>query len=203
MHRAGQPSPTRVAAPEPLRARLIQGRAEDRLALAAEQADAAPRAATTPADSSAGPNSEPASRRVSRNSEPWSAEPTASAQPRLEAPATSKDSAAAPLNSIRDEYLPRSQLTVAPVAQTPAILLPPLGQDDATRRTGVLSLFIDAEGRVRRVEAHEPLMPEPFEQAAREAFMGVRFSPGERDGQAVKSRIRVEVVFDGASLATP
>jgi hypothetical protein len=33
-------------------------------------------------------------------------------------------------------------------------------------------------------------------RAARAAFMNARFTPGQVDGHPVKSRIRVEVVFD-------
>jgi len=203
MHRAGQASPARAEAPESLRVRLIQGRAQERPALPAEQAESTPGVSS---DLSVVPSREPPSRRVSGPSEPLPAEPTAAAhQPPPKALAVPKDPDVlpAPPHGVRDEYLPRSQLTVAPVAQTPAILLPPPGQDDGVRRTGMVSLFIDEEGRVRRVESHEPLLPGPFEQAAREAFIGVRFSPGERDGQPVKSRIRVEVEFDGTPSTTP
>ena len=95
-----------------------------------------------------------------------------------------------------DDYVPRPLLSVAPVAQAPVILVAPLGETRMVRHVGILSLFIDEEGRVQRIAANEPSLPPAFEQAAREAFMAAQFSPGQVDGRAVKSRLRVEVVFD-------
>ncbi|MCR8957674.1 energy transducer TonB [Variovorax sp. S2] len=93
-------------------------------------------------------------------------------------------------------YMTRSQLSAPPVAKTAIVLEPPPGQLVAGRVAGILLLFIDEQGRVQRVDAEESALPPAFEQAAREAFMAAEFSPGEIDGRAVKSRQRVEVVFD-------
>ncbi|SEB12151.1 energy transducer TonB [Variovorax sp. YR216] len=98
------------------------------------------------------------------------------------------------------EYVPRPQLSSVPVAQGPVIIGAPSDVSDLDRHTAVLSLFIDEDGQVRRIRAEEPRLPEAFEQAAREAFMAARFSPGQVDGKAVKSRVRVEVVFDNTPL---
>ena len=95
-----------------------------------------------------------------------------------------------------DEYIPRPLLSVAPVAQTPVLLVAPAGDAQRGRYVGILALFIDEDGRVRGISASEPFLPPAFEQAARDAFMAARFLPGELDGQAVKSRLRIEVVFD-------
>ncbi|BEP38039.1 hypothetical protein GmRootV59_50100 [Variovorax sp. V59] len=83
-----------------------------------------------------------------------------------------------------------------PIAKTTIVLEPPPGEIVSTRLVGILSLFIDEQGRVQRVDAEEPTLPPAFEQVAREAFMAAKFSPGEVEGRAVKSRQRVEVVFD-------
>lgn len=40
-----------------------------------------------------------------------------------------------------------------------------------------------------------------FEDAAREVFKGVRFSPARKDGRAVKSRVLINVEFDPRSMA--
>jgi len=100
-----------------------------------------------------------------------------------------------------DEYVPRPLLTVPPVAQGLVIIGEPAGDNAGTGRyTGILSLFIDEQGQVQHVVGEEPLLPPAFEQAAREAFMGARFAPGRVDERVVKSRVRVEVVFDNTPL---
>lgn len=99
-----------------------------------------------------------------------------------------------------DEYLPRPLLTVAPVAQAPVIIASPPGEPAQGKVTGVLSLFIDEDGSVHHIAADEPRMPPAFELAARDAFMGAQFKPGELDGRVVKSRVRIEVIFDDTPL---
>lgn len=113
----------------------------------------------------------------------------------------SSPAAAAPALSVTaeadsDSYVPRSQLSTPPIAKTAIVLESPPNEIGAGRLVGVLSLFIDEQGRVQLIEAEEPALPPAFEQAAREAFMGAEFSPGEVGGRAVKSHQRVEVVFD-------
>ena len=99
-----------------------------------------------------------------------------------------------------NDYVPRPLLTVPPVARTPVIFAAPEGEMFRGRHVGVLSLFIDEHGQVQRIEADPASLPEAFEQAAREAFMTAQFAPGEIDGAAVKSRVRVEVVFDDTPI---
>ena len=43
-------------------------------------------------------------------------------------------------------------------------------------------------------------MPPEFEEAAKQAFMPLTFRPGILNGIPVKSRIRIEVVFDNTPL---
>jgi len=94
------------------------------------------------------------------------------------------------------DYYPRAALSLAP-APVDAIVLdyPPIANDSG-HHVGQLSLFIDQAGRVDRVRVDGQPLPPELEQAARTAFMGARFRAGEVDGRAVKSRIRIEVVFD-------
>jgi hypothetical protein len=101
-----------------------------------------------------------------------------------------------PGDAVGGGYVPRQYLSVPPLATEPVVIPTSPGSVDVGRRVGVLALYIDEQGRVRRVEAEPPALPEAMERAAREAFMGARFSPGQVDGHVVKSRIRVEVVFD-------
>lgn len=105
-----------------------------------------------------------------------------------------------------EEYLPRSALSLAPEALGEVLLAYP-PEAPPGRYGGVLTLFIDADGQVRRVRreaarAGEPELPPAFEEAARQAFLAARFRPGERDGRPVKARIRIAVEFE-AQAAPP
>jgi hypothetical protein len=128
------------------------------------------------------------------------------ADPMMEPP---KDTAPAALPSSlaaeadNDSYVPRNQLSRPPVAKTPVVLESPLGEITASRLIGILSLFIDEQGRVQRIDAEEPALPRAFEQVAREAFLAAEFLPGEVAGRAVKSIQRVEVVFDNTQPSAP
>ena len=95
-----------------------------------------------------------------------------------------------------DGYLPRALLTEPPEALTEIVIEAPPEEEFPGRRVGVLTLFIDEDGQVRHVAPDDILLPPALEQLAREAFMAGRFSPGRVDGQATKSRMRVEVVFE-------
>lgn len=99
-----------------------------------------------------------------------------------------------------DDYVPRPLLSVSPVARAPIILARPPSPSIQGRYVGVLSLFIDERGQVQRIARDEPTLPPAFEQTAREVFMAAQFAPGEIDGVAVKSRLRIEVIFDDASV---
>jgi hypothetical protein len=72
------------------------------------------------------------------------------------------------------------------------------GEGDAY--TGEFELFIDDVGGVVRVVNTTPGVPGILVNAVREAFLAASFLPGERDGKAVRSRIRIEVTFDKGAL---
>jgi hypothetical protein len=95
-----------------------------------------------------------------------------------------------------DDYLPRDLLSQPPEALTEIVIAAPPEEDFPGRRVGILTLFIDEEGQVRHVAPDDLLLPQALEQLAREAFMAGRFSPGQVNGRATKSRMRVEVVFE-------
>lgn len=95
-----------------------------------------------------------------------------------------------------DGYVPRPWLTMAPQPQAPILLpFPPEFQDRA-RYTARLSLYIEADGQVGRVEFEGAPLPRVLARAARQAFAHARFTPGEVNGRIVKSLIKVEVDFD-------
>jgi hypothetical protein len=99
-----------------------------------------------------------------------------------------------------DQFVMRALLSTPPTPLAPVVIeYPPL--DGASQRyVGELTLFIDEAGVVVRVRAEGEPLPPVLEEAARSAFLSVRFRPGEMtDHGAVKSRIRVEVVFEGSA----
>lgn len=100
------------------------------------------------------------------------------------------DEAAAPL-----DFLPRDKLSVPPR---------PIGFVDVPFPAEVteqidlavqLTLFIDEQGVVQRVRLDGPDVGPVLQEAARSSFMNARFSPGELNGRAVRSQMRVEVTF--------
>lgn len=95
-----------------------------------------------------------------------------------------------------EEYIPRPRLSTSPKNTTPVIVPFPPQFDGAGRFSAVLALYIDEDGTVRRVRVDESTLPRPMQDAAKQAFLQTHFKPGEVKGLAVKSLIRVEVVFD-------
>ncbi|MFT3858341.1 MAG: hypothetical protein QM742_12860 [Aquabacterium sp.] len=101
------------------------------------------------------------------------------------------------------QFIPRPQLTLPPEVLAPVVLIAPEGETQAARRVGILSLYIDQTGRVHHITSEAPQLPPAYERIAREAFMAATFRPGQLEGHDVKSRIRVEVVFDNTPLDGP
>lgn len=93
-----------------------------------------------------------------------------------------------------DQYLPRRALDKAPAALA-AIDLPYPSEAPLGTYRAVLTLFIDRAGVVQRVRGEGQSLPPSLEDAARQAFLAAHFEPGRKDGQAVRSRIRVEVEY--------
>lgn len=103
-------------------------------------------------------------------------------------------------------YARRDMLDRAPQALGIVQINYPSGVEPGRVHTGRLTLFIDESGAVRKVLVATPSNPEdalpaPFVEAAREAFLQARFTPGERQGVPVKSRIDIEVRFDDRDTA--
>lgn len=94
------------------------------------------------------------------------------------------------------DYLPRRELTAAPVLKAEVPLVWPEEGVLAGHYSEVATLFIDETGRVRKLRFEGDGLPPLLQEQAREAFLGARFSPGELQGVPVKSRIRIQVAFD-------
>jgi hypothetical protein len=108
-----------------------------------------------------------------------------------------------PVRESDADYYPRAALSRAPAALDAIVIDYPPIAGDGGHHVSELSLFIDEAGRVTRVRVDGQALPTALEEAARVAFMGARFRAGEVDGHAVKSRIRVEVVFENGPPGSP
>jgi periplasmic protein TonB len=141
------------------------------------------------------------------------AQPLAAAQPpapeRVPAPAQPVDTpAAAPETStfgpalempqIEDpEFYPARQLDVVPRPLGDiALRYPETAADQELSGRVVLLILIDELGMVVEASVISADPPGVFEEAAMESFRDVMFSPAQRHGRAVKSRLPVEVTFD-------
>jgi hypothetical protein len=136
---------------------------------------------------------------------PATAEPRASAPesvaeaPREETPPANHSQAVAAIEP--DGYVPRPQLTLPPLLLTQVVI--PEAPADASLESpsGILALYIDEKGHVRKVEALEPKLPPEYERLVQEAFESARYLPGQVEGRIAKSRIRIEVRFAGGRHA--
>ena len=71
---------------------------------------------------------------------------------------------------------------------------PPAGATRSLSGSVVLRLYINERGSVDRVEIVRA-SEAAFEEAARRAFLEARFTPGIKDGRAVKSQVALEISF--------
>lgn len=198
---AWQPAPTSTTSAgthrpsAPLHSRLVVRPAADTVAARL----APPPAAVAPAEIDTGAVTRTAGELETPTGTPATAEVEISAEAAAAAAAETESAATA---ASWEHYLSRSQLTVVPSPRADILLGYPGDGPAVGRFVLALTLYIDEAGAVRRVDvASDGALPDALRQAARSAFAGQRFSPGERAGDLVKSRIRIEVVFE--SLALP
>ncbi|HJW24425.1 MAG TPA: energy transducer TonB [Rhodocyclaceae bacterium] len=94
------------------------------------------------------------------------------------------------------EYLPARELDGRPYPVSP-IVVPfpdvPLGKH---KGRAVLVLFIASDGAIDRAEVEESDLPAQLEKVAVDTFLNARMNPGMKNGQAVPSRLKVEVGFE-------
>lgn len=103
-----------------------------------------------------------------------------------------------------DDYLSAARLTKRPQVRDPIELPWPVGQGvpDGALYHGRFRLFIDDQGRVRRILGEGGNLLPPLVQLTLETFQQARFSPGELEGRQVRSWIRIEVTFDARGVAS-
>lgn len=101
-------------------------------------------------------------------------------------------------------YVPRALLTEAPAVRAPVLLQWPPNWLIQQSYTAILKLYLDEQGRVERVEPDgDAALPGPLLETAREAFLAADFTPGQLNGRAVKSWMRIEVTFESGGVAAP
>lgn len=94
-------------------------------------------------------------------------------------------------------YYPAPQVDVHPVALQPVMPSYP-GKAVNSRVSGsvVLVLLLDEGGKVQDETVEEADPPGYFEDSALAAFKDARFSPAQRNGKVVKSKVRIKVTYD-------
>jgi Gram-negative bacterial TonB protein C-terminal len=97
-----------------------------------------------------------------------------------------------------EDFFSRDSLDVGPSPATPVLIDYPSIPGVGGTHVGLLTLFIDEMGRVLKVRVDSQALPAEMQDAARSAFMHAAFAPGLVDGLPVRSRIRVEVVFESS-----
>jgi hypothetical protein len=94
-----------------------------------------------------------------------------------------------------EEYLPRNRLSVVPQVLTNVEVQFPADVSGIVDLKVQVTLFVDEYGTVRRVRFDTAAIPSSFAAAVLDTFLKARFKPGEVDGVAVRSQIRLEIEF--------
>lgn len=91
-------------------------------------------------------------------------------------------------------YLPAEELDERPLIRTQ---VQPAFPPDAPVASGrvVLRLLINEAGAVDEAVAVQSDPPGVFDEAAVDAFASARFTPGRKDGNAVRSALKIELQF--------
>jgi hypothetical protein len=94
-----------------------------------------------------------------------------------------------------EEYLPRNRLSVVPQVLTNVDVQFPTEVSGIVDLRVRITLFVDEKGTVRRVRFDSAAIPSSFAAAVLDTFLKARFKPGEVDGVAARSQIRLQVEF--------
>lgn len=100
-------------------------------------------------------------------------------------------------------YYSARQLDVYPTLQgVLELAFPSAAPDDAAGHV-LLLVLIDANGSIDNVSVVEATPAGLFDDVARKALAGARFTPALKSGRPVKSRLLVRVSYDARAGATP
>ena len=96
--------------------------------------------------------------------------------------------------AVAPRYLPAEELDERPLIRTQ---VQPAFPPDAPVASGrvVLQLLINEAGAVDKAVAVQSDPPGVFDEAAVDAFAAARFTPGRKDGNAVRSALHIELQF--------
>lgn len=94
-------------------------------------------------------------------------------------------------------YFPPAELDRKPEPVREVPLTYPSDLPLVKRGNVVLNLLIDENGKINKIIVETADAPGELAEVAARAFAGALFRPGLRDSQAVKSRLRIEVTFEG------
>jgi hypothetical protein len=97
-------------------------------------------------------------------------------------------------------YYPTSFLSIRPQPQTEAELDPPRVRSIVASGKVNLVIWINPHGQTVKIVVEAADLPSSFVTAATDAFVQLRFSPGELHGQRVGSVMRIEVTYDDGRL---
>lgn len=97
-------------------------------------------------------------------------------------------------------YYTPDQLTKRPQPMAKAELDPPDLKPLVASGRLVLKLWINDRGKVARVDVEASDLPDKFMNASVDAFRELRFEPGERNGQAVGTVLRIEVNYEDGRM---
>lgn len=103
-----------------------------------------------------------------------------------------------------DDYIPAARLSQRPLIQEQVQLPWPEGGGvpDGALYMGRFRLYIDEQGRVRRIMGETGNLLPPLVRLTQDTFSNARFAPGELAGRQVKSWIRIEVTFDARGIVS-
>lgn len=94
-------------------------------------------------------------------------------------------------------YYPAQEVDVHPTAlQSIQPAYPAEAASANVAGSVVLVLLLDESGRVQDITVEESSPPGMFDKSALEAFRTARFTPAQRHGRAVKSRVRIKVTYE-------
>lgn len=90
----------------------------------------------------------------------------------------------------------RHEVDHGPIPLHPVVIPYPEGVQVVQAVRGVITLYIDEHGVVRRVEPKDQTLAPAMVQAARDAFLQARFQPALRQQAPARVQIDIEVQFD-------
>lgn len=97
----------------------------------------------------------------------------------------------------RDAYLPGSRLDLRPIPNQAIVVgVENMPGFDMDKGQAIMVLFIGAEGTVDHVDIDSTDMPPDVTVSLADIFRAASMSPGWKDGQPAKSRMKIQVDFE-------